>query len=129
MYDLVADIASYQDFLPWCSDARVLSQVDDHIIASVAIDFKGVKQSFTTQNLLSPSRRIEMRLLKGPFKRLHGIWQFDALEVLACKVALDVEFEFSSRLLGAVVGPVFDHVANGLVDSFHERARECYGSR
>ena len=129
MYALVNDIGSYSQFLPWCRSTRVLTEIDNHVVATVDIDFKGVRQSFTTQNLLAPSERIEMRLLKGPFRHLHGIWRFRSLDELACKVALEIEFEFASRLLGAAIGPVFERITNGLVEAFHERARSCYGPR
>jgi ribosome-associated toxin RatA of RatAB toxin-antitoxin module len=89
----------------------------------------GINKSFATLNRLQPGKMIEMRLLEGPFKRLEGYWRFDTLREGACKVSLDMDFEFSSRMLGMVVGPVFTQVANTLVDAFCRRAEEVYGKR
>jgi ribosome-associated toxin RatA of RatAB toxin-antitoxin module len=72
---------------------------------------------------------IEIRLVEGPFKRLQGFWRFDPLGDSGCKVSLDIEFEFASRMLSLVVGPVFNQIANSLVDSFQKRALEVYGRR
>jgi ribosome-associated toxin RatA of RatAB toxin-antitoxin module len=72
---------------------------------------------------------IEMRLKEGPFRHLQGYWRFDPLGDEGCKVSLDLEFEFSSRVLGMVIGPVFNQVANSLVDSFQQRALDVYGRR
>jgi ribosome-associated toxin RatA of RatAB toxin-antitoxin module len=72
---------------------------------------------------------IEMRLIEGPFKHLNGFWRFDPLGEDGCKVSLDLEYEFASRVLSMVVGPVFNQIANSLVDSFIKRAVEVYGKR
>ena len=72
---------------------------------------------------------MELQLVDGPFKFLHGDWRFEALEDQACKVSLDMKFEFSNPLLGIVAGPVFSNIANGLVESFQRRAEEIYGKR
>jgi len=73
---------------------------------------------------------IEMRLIKGPFKHLNGFWRFDALkDESACKISLDLDFEFENRLLALAVGPVFSQIANSMVDAFCKRAMEVYGER
>ena len=72
---------------------------------------------------------VEVRLLEGPFHHLEGFWRFEALGESACKVSLDLDFEFKNRMVGMVVGPVFNPVANSLVDSFCKRADELYGAR
>lgn len=127
MFKLVDDVSSYPEFLPWCADARELSRDVDLVEASVTISKSTVQKTFTTQNLLQPYKMIEMKLVDGPFKHLHGFWQFDALKENACKVSLDLEYEFSSKLLGMAVGPVFNQIANTLVDSFVKQARVKYG--
>lgn len=129
MYALVDDIESYPEFLPWCSAARVLMRGDDEVRASLALSKGGVDKTFTTCNRNQKNKMIEMRLVEGPFRHLEGFWRFDALGEDGCKVSLDMEFEFSSRMLGLVVGPVFSQVANSLVDSFQQRAVEVYGKR
>jgi ribosome-associated toxin RatA of RatAB toxin-antitoxin module len=129
MYALVADIEAYGEFLPWCGGARIQSRTPESVTASIAIAYRGVNQSFTTRNLLAPGRGMTMQLVDGPFKQLHGHWRFEPLDDSACKVTLDLDFEFSNRLLGLAVGPVFESIAGSLVDSFHARAKTVYGKK
>ncbi len=127
MYALVNDIASYPQFLPWCSGSRVLSQSEDEVRATVEISHGSLNKAFTTRNLLQHNKMIEMRLEEGPFKRLEGFWRFDVLGEQACKVSLDLEFEFKNRLVGMAMGPIFSQIANTLVDAFSKRAVDVYG--
>ena len=127
MYDLVNDIDSYADFLPWCGGSRVLSRDDDQIRATVEIAHGSLRKAFTTRNRLQKDKMIEMRLENGPFKHLEGFWRFDSLGEQACKVSLDLEFEFSNRLVGLAMGPIFTQIANTLVDAFCKRAVGVYG--
>jgi len=127
MFTLVDDIDAYPQFLPWCRDAKVLSRTDDEVRATIVLSKGGVEKSFTTRNLNQKGKMIEMRLEEGPFKHLEGFWRFDALGDDGCKISFDLEFEFASRMLDMVVGPVFSQIANSLVDSFHKRAVEMYG--
>ena len=126
MYKLVEDVNSYHKFLPWCSASEEIKRDNDVIVASVTIAKGGVNKQFTTRNLLQKNKMIEISLVDGPFKHLHGFWRFDELKADACKVSLDLEYEFSSKLLGMVVGPVFNQVANTMVDSFVEEAKSVY---
>ncbi len=126
MYKLVADIDAYQDFLPWCGSSEVLSREGNVVIGKVTIKKGGVNKSFTTENHQQENNVIEVRLVDGPFKKLQGYWRFNALKEDACKVSLDLEYEFSSKILGLVVGPVFNQVANTMVDSFVKQARVAY---
>jgi len=87
----------------------------------------GVEKAFTTCNRNQKNKMIQMRLVEGPFKQLEGFWRFDGLGDDGCKVSLDLEFEFASRMLGMVIGPVFSQIANSLVDSFQKRAVDVYG--
>ncbi|MDA8364704.1 MAG: type II toxin-antitoxin system RatA family toxin [Gammaproteobacteria bacterium] len=129
MYVLVADIEAYPQFLPWCGGARVLKREGDSVTAAIDIDYGGIHKTFTTRNDGRPVELMEMRLVEGPFRHLLGHWRFTPLDERACKVSFDLEFEFSSRMLGLVVGPVFQHIANGMVDSFRVRAVQLYGRR
>ena len=129
MYALVTDVESYPRFLPWCGGARVLSREGDLIVASIDIAYKGVHKTFTTRNRAHQDKMLEMRLVEGPFKRLHGHWQFHRLDADACKVTLDLEFEFSNKLIAIAIGPVFHAIATSLVDSFRQQAVAVYGPR
>jgi ribosome-associated toxin RatA of RatAB toxin-antitoxin module len=126
MYDLVADINAYQDFLPWCGHSEVLSRENDVVVGTVTIAKGGVNKSFTTENHQQKNKQIEVKLVDGPFKKLEGFWRFEPLKEDACKVSLELEYEFSSKILGMVVGPVFNQVANTMVDSFVKQARVAY---
>ncbi len=129
MYALVDDIDAYQSFLPWCKTSRVLSR-DEHVVrGSLELSKAGIEKSFTTCNRVQKNKMIEMRLEEGPFHHLEGFWRFDALDEQACKISLLMEFEFSSKILGLTVGPVFNQIANSLVEAFCKRATEVYGER
>lgn len=127
MYALVNDIESYASFLPWCRSSELLSQKEDEIRATLEIAHGSLRKSFTTCNRLQHNKMVEMRLEKGPFQHLEGFWRFDPLDERACKVSLDLEFEFSNRLVGMAMGPLFSQIANSLVDAFSRRAVEVYG--
>lgn len=127
MYELVNDIEAYPTFLPWCQDARVLSSDQDEIRACLNLAKGSIQKSFTTRNLLQKDKMIEMRLLEGPFKHLEGLWRFDPVGEAGCRVSLALEFEFSSKLMGFAMGPMFNQIASTLVDSFVQRAEQVYG--
>lgn len=130
MFALVDDVEAYPSFLPWCRQARVLARSDDEVRATIELAKGSIRKSFTTCNRLQRHKMIEMRLVEGPFSRLEGFWRFDALtDGRSSKVALDLEFEFSNRLLAMAIGPVFNQIANTLVDAFVKRAKETYGAR
>lgn len=128
MFDLVDRVSDYPEFLPWCGGAEELSRNEDEVNASVTISHSGINKAFTTCNRLQKNKMIEMELVNGPFKHLHGFWRFETLSDSACKVSLDLEYEFSSKLLGMAVGPVFSQIANSMVDSFCQRADKIYGN-
>jgi ribosome-associated toxin RatA of RatAB toxin-antitoxin module len=127
MYRLVADIESYPEFLAWCASTRILNRSDEQVEARIDIAYKGINKSFTTRNRLQKGKTMEMHLVDGPFKRLQGFWRFEVLDESACKVLLDLEFEFSSKLVALTMGKVFNEIAGTLVDSFCRRADEIYG--
>lgn len=129
MFKLVDDVPQYPKFLPWCGGAEELSRDADSVRASVVIAHSGINKTFTTLNRLQSGKMIEMQLVDGPFKHLHGFWRFETLSETACKVSLDLEYEFSSKLLGLAVGPVFSQIANTLVDAFVARAEHQYGRK
>ena len=126
MFDLVNKCEDYPAFLPWCAGGRILEQNGDTLSAELRIDFKGIKQSFSTRNVNTPGERIEMRLLDGPFKSLEGLWVFTPLAQDACKVEFQLEYHFKSGLLEKVVGPVFAHITATFVEAFVSRAEAIY---
>ena len=129
MFDLVANIDDYPKFLPWCSGVEIRERRDNVVVASIGINYHGVKQSFTTSNENTAPTTIKMKLVDGPFKCLDGVWTFKALREDACKIELDMRYEFSGTLLDKLVGPVFGMIANSMVDSFCKRADTVYGAK
>lgn len=129
MFALVSDVDAYPDFLPWCNGARTLSRSGDEVEARIEFAVGGVAKSFTTRNRHVDSQAILMQLVDGPFRHLEGSWRFDPLGEDGCKISLQLDYDFSSRMVGMVVGPVFNRIANTLVDAFRQRAVEVYGER
>ena len=130
MFALVTDVARYPEFLPWCNHGKVMESSADTMLAEVGISFAGVRQIFTTRNHHVPGRAVQMQLVKGPFSRLEGDWQFLPVgdgSQRACRVELKLQYAFDNRAFAAVVGPVFEKIASSLVDAFVKRAEQVYG--
>ena len=130
MFALVTQVEQYPQFLPWCDHATVVSTDDAGMTAEIGISFSGIRQVFTTRNDHLTGRRVGMRLVKGPFSRLDGAWDFSPLgegAQRACRVELRLNYGFANAALAALVGPVFDKIAGSLVDAFVKRAEQVYG--
>jgi ribosome-associated toxin RatA of RatAB toxin-antitoxin module len=127
MYALVGQIEEYPKFLPWCGGVKVHNLEENKLHATLLIHYHGVKQSFTTENINDPPHSMRMTLIEGPFKKLDGTWTFKPLREDACKVEFDLHYEFSSRVLEQIIGPVFSVIANSFIDSFCKRADSLYG--
>ena len=127
LFDLVNDVRAYPQFLPWCAVGEVLEQSDEHMLAALTVAKGSVSQRFLTKNTLNPGRGIEMSVREGPFTDLHGIGEFKALGEKACKISLDLTFEYAGPLVKATLGPLFTQAANTLVDAFCQRAKQLYG--
>ena len=130
MYNLVNDVGEYSKFLPWCRSSAILHETDSEMRASVEIAKSVLNKTFTTQNQLTKNSRIEMSLVDGPFSELRGFWLFEPLKTEgACKVSLELEFEFDNAMMSLAAKPIFTQIANSLVDAFCKRATEVYGER
>jgi ribosome-associated toxin RatA of RatAB toxin-antitoxin module len=128
MFALVDAVEAYPEFLPWCDGAKVIYRDENRTRATININYHGAKQSFTTENTKEPPRLMSIRLVEGPFRILDGEWRFNTLAADACKIEFRLRYEFSSRILEMLVGPVFSYIANTLVDSFVQRADKIYGA-
>jgi ribosome-associated toxin RatA of RatAB toxin-antitoxin module len=126
MFDLVERVEDYPRFLPWCGDARVLQRGPEGMVATLVIAYRGLNQSFTTENVHERPRAIRMRLRDGPFSALAGEWRFVPLSADACRVEFELEYAFGSVLVGRLVGPVFDQIAATFVDAFVRRADQAF---
>lgn len=134
MYDLVVGVEQYPRFLPWCERAEVLERADEAMTARLTLHYAGLRHSFTTRNEHQPGEAVVVRLVDGPFSLLDGTWLFQPLgrpggEASACKIDFDMRYAFKGGALEAVLSPVFDRIADTLVDSFVRRAEEVYGAR
>jgi ribosome-associated toxin RatA of RatAB toxin-antitoxin module len=126
MFDLVVDVASYPQFLPWCDQTQITKLEEDGMTARIGMAFGGLHKSFTTRNTHVAGRQVQLSLIDGPFKQLDGVWNFIPLgEEQACRVELKLSYSFDS-VFGALVGPVFDRIAATLVDAFVKRAEVVY---
>jgi ribosome-associated toxin RatA of RatAB toxin-antitoxin module len=144
MYDLVIAVDRYPQFLPWCDRAEVLAQTPDAMTARLHLAYAGVRHAFTTRNQHVPEQSVLVQLIDGPFSMLDGLWQFlpighpgaaaagaeqPAASQQACRIEFQLDYAFASKPLEAVLSPVFDKVADTLVDRFVQRAEQVYGPR
>ncbi len=128
MFELVADIEAYAEFLPWCSDSKILRKLNENQIeAELKIAKGGFRKAFATRNTAVDQQRIDMTLLNGPFKKLKGSWFFIPLREDASKIALELEFELDTALAALAFGAVFNQICNTMVGSFTQRAKDVYG--
>ena len=129
MYQLVNDVNAYPEFLSGCSETSVLVDQKDVMKASIKVSKAGISQTFVTENTLVSGQSIAMNLVEGPFKHLTGGWTFTELDEQACKVSLDLEFEFSNSIVELAFGRVFHELIGSMVKSFSNRAKTVYGNR
>ena len=127
MFALVEKVEDYPTFLPWCGGVEVKQRSPEKLVATIAIAYHGIKQSFTTENQNTSPTHMQMKLVEGPFSMLDGQWHFKPLREDACKVEFELHYEFSSKVLEKLIGPVFTIIANSFVESFCKRAEEVYG--
>lgn len=127
MYALVEDVEAYPQFLPWCSGAEV-RRLDTHrAVATLHVNYHGLRQRFTTENRMDEASLIEIKLVHGPFQHLDGFWRFVPLAEQACKIEFRLSYELSGKLMEKLAGPVFSHIANTFVEVFVKRAAAIYG--
>lgn len=133
MYALVTGVPDYPRFLPWCERAEVIASDAQGMTARLHLAYHGVRHAFTTRNEHEAGRSVVVTLVDGPFSSLDGTWRFvplgEAAGPPACRVEFDLRYAFSSVALEAVVSPVFDRIANSLVDAFVKRAEQVHGAR
>ena len=127
LYDLVADIERYPEFLPWCVAARVRERTGQLVVADLMIGFKMIRERFTSRVSLTPKQRIDVVYSDGPFKHLHNHWIFEPAEG-GCRIDFYVEFEFRSRTLQKIIEVLFHEAVRRMVAAFETRARDLYGA-
>ena len=127
MFDVIADVRSYPGFLNWCDGMEIIQESDEEVVAKLLIKYGKLNFSFTTRNSMVKNESVIMSLVDGPFSNLGGQWQITALSEDACKVELDMAFEFENPVTQKVIGRVFQNVVSAQLDAFQKRAEALYG--
>lgn len=127
MFHLVNDVESYPIFLKWCKSSKVLSQSTDEMKAELEVAWKVLHKVFSTKNKLVEGKCIQLELLDGPFEAMQGVWNFKHLREDACKITMEIDFEFKSSVSNYVFSAIFSQICGSLMDSFIKRADEIYG--
>ena len=127
MFDLVADIEHYPEFLPWCKGACILSRDSGNVTAALVIGYKLFQEKFTSEVTLDRPRAITVHYRSGPLSHLSNIWEFAPKGKKGCEITFHVDFDFRSPLLRAAMGMFFDKALTKMVAAFEERAKQLYG--
>ena len=122
MFQLVDSVENYPQFLPWCGSTQIIERDNDKTIASIEINYKGLRQTFTTENTKKQNQEMIIKLIDGPFKSLSGKWMFKNLDKDSCQIELKLEYEFSNVILEKLISPVFNMIANTFIDEFIKEA-------
>ncbi len=128
LFDLVADVAKYPDFLPWCLSSRITKEEGDVFYADLVIGYKMVREKFGSKVTLNAPDHIHVEYLSGPMKYLSNHWKFIREDDGSCTIDFFVEFEFKNRLLQNLIGVFFNEVVRRMVSAFEERAMDLYGA-
>ncbi|MDA1071154.1 MAG: type II toxin-antitoxin system RatA family toxin [Proteobacteria bacterium] len=127
MFDLVADVARYPEFLPWCTASRIRKREGDVFWADLVIGFKMFRERFTSRVELARPERLDVSYTEGPFKRMHNTWLFRAEPDGSCTIEFDIDFEFRNVILQKAIGMLFHEAVRRMVGAFEARARGLYG--
>jgi coenzyme Q-binding protein COQ10 len=128
LFDLVADVERYPEFLPWCLGARVRRREGNLVVADLLIGFKMFRERFTSRVVLDRPQRIDVSYEEGPFRYLNNHWIFEALPDGRCRIDFFVDFEFRSAILQKIIGVLFNEAVRRMVSAFEGRARQLYGA-
>jgi coenzyme Q-binding protein COQ10 len=129
LFDLVADVDRYPEFLPWCLAARITRREGNVIHADLVIGFRMVRERFSSRVTLHPPDRIDVKYLRGPMRYLDNHWRFTQRDDGGCLVDFYVDFAFRSAVMQRLIGVLFNEAVRRMVDAFDARARKLYGPR
>ncbi|HTO82357.1 MAG TPA: type II toxin-antitoxin system RatA family toxin [Methylomirabilota bacterium] len=128
LFDLVADIERYPEFLPWCVGVRIRERKGDTMVADLIIGFKMIRERFTSRVKLDrPGLRIDVAYAEGPFRYLNNHWLFEPMPDGHCRIDFYVDFEFRSHVLQRIIGALFNEAVRRMVSAFETRAKKLYG--
>ncbi|MEP1422589.1 MAG: type II toxin-antitoxin system RatA family toxin [Erythrobacter sp.] len=128
MFDLVADVARYREFLPWVIATRIRSDNETEMLADMVVGFKSIRETFTSRVLKRRPLEIAVHYVDGPLSDLDNVWTFRAIDETNCEIDFAVDFEFKNRVFQALAGQYFDRAFRKMVAAFETRAGELYGS-
>ena len=124
MFHLVDSVENYPRFLPWCGSTQIIERDNSKTIASIEINYKGIRQTFTTENTKKQNKEMMIKLIDGPFQSLSGQWIFKNLDNNSCQIELKLEYQFSNIILEKLISPVFNMIANTFIDEFIKEANK-----
>ena len=128
MFDLVADVGRYAEFLPWVVATRVKSDSETEMVADMLVGFNALREKFTSRVIKDRPHRIEVIYIDGPMRDLDNVWHFRPLDSGGCEIDFKVEFTFRNAMFEALAGQYFDRAFRKMVNAFEERANALYGS-
>ena len=128
MFDLVADVARYPEFLPWVIATRVRSNSETEMVADMVVGFKAIRESFTSRVSKTRPKEIDVHYVDGPLSDLDNVWTFRAVDNHSCEIDFVVDFTFKNRLFERIAGQYFDKAFRKMVEAFESRAAALYGS-
>ncbi|QUL38685.1 type II toxin-antitoxin system RatA family toxin [Erythrobacter sp. JK5] len=128
MFDLVADVARYGEFLPWVIATRVRSNTETEMIADMVVGFKAIRESFTSRVTKDRPRMIDVHYIDGPLSDLDNVWTFRPIDERSCEIDFCVDFTFKNRMFERLAGQYFDRAFRRMVEAFERRAAELYGN-
>ncbi|MEE4200565.1 type II toxin-antitoxin system RatA family toxin [Erythrobacter sp.] len=128
MFDLVADVKRYREFLPWVIATRVRSDSETEMVADMVVGFKSIRETFTSRVSKDRPREIAVHYVDGPLSDLDNVWIFRPVDENTCEIDFAVDFEFKNRVFQALAGQYFDRAFRKMVAAFEARAHELYGN-
>lgn len=128
MFDLVADVARYREFLPWVVATRIRSDSETEMVADMVVGFKSLRESFTSRVIKRRPEELEVIYVDGPLRDLDNVWRFADLPEGGCRIDFDVQFTFRNRVFESLAGQYFDRAFRKMVEAFETRAHALYGS-
>ena len=129
MFALVDAVEDYPRFLPWCGGSKLIHRDASTTRATIEINYRGIRRSFTTENTKREPVEMKIHLIEGPFSKLDGRWLFTRLAERGSKIEFELHYEFAGRMLDRLISPVFRHITNTLVEAFVKRAGQIYGGK
>jgi len=128
MFDLVADVKRYNEFLPWVIATRIKSETETEMVADMIVGFKAIRERFTSRVRKDRPREIDVHYLDGPLSDLDNVWIFRPIDDNTCEIDFKVDFQFKNRVFQAIAGQYFDRAFRKMVAAFESRAHDLYGN-